>query len=1038
MPEASSPETFQAAESFQGARPGYVFKVDKHGLGYYLDPVQVNRSIWDDVVSKLPETWRETPHREEQLRVSEQQSCGLSMSHSDFGFVVDKVEDEPGQKLQKGEAIVAIEGRLLAGLSAPQMQASFQKRRVDGARLYVVDLAKAEELSRRDPNIIEMWDPVKQHNYYFHKKTGKSAWTLEELQPAPSTSTSASSEKRKAEAPSQAPIDIAHFMQHGIFPGSLDVAGRGSKGDVLELGQPEVAPCSTSCTALVGQLVSGCRPVVPSSHTGPRSRRSLVARRHLEGSLAAIPGPAAKKAVRTLTVRWTKVVLLLVVQYRLVPRVCTAVRRLWRHLSAKKLKLLSADEIYSLKEALEEGPVLQSDLELESAKILEGTKVLNSWKEIQGAEPPLTVRTRPPPDKSERRGWMSSRQWKHWKRIWDISLEVLRRAQGPLLMWGWSTLALQALQDPLLDMWSRREFAFYRAAFGKLQVIPSWTAVAWFSHRLVRLWGNRRSRGRAELSDVMGVQSSLQEARINAMATALKVLVWSIYICAVLYHAGVRIGRLLLIPGTTAVVIGWVGREIVANMISGVVLHLTQPFAQGDWVCLDGTSIDGWVQDVGSFYTKVVQWDKRPIYVPNYKLMSMNVQNNSRMTHRRIKYDLNLRLRDIPNIPQIVRDMQEMINEHEDIDNIQHRLVRWRGLGEYSATIWLSCYTKPSIEGIRLASYTAIQQSVLERCSQIVYKHDAAFASITDRNPQAGGTRAVPFGQIFSEPFSSARESQLESREEVLRQREKDIKQRERELSQEQEEQAKAAKDIQHAKEKQKQLLEQVIQKSMDVRTGQALPEDVDPMVYGVAAAQWDKAAEEEMLDYSSGDHDRDVVESQHKELADAEVQHDSMEAEGEHRTLADALEAAEVELRAVEEAAQQKDEQEEGAADHASADDERPDRREAHETEEAQQDLAEAEAMRIPVKEMGGYTQQFFDRYKNCRAFEPKPKEDKRLKGWRARPRTDRGLVGILFLKASKRRLIDFVCLRYLTLQCIAAEGPLNSDKMMRCRQEC
>lgn len=217
MQEATSPETFQAAESFQGARPGYVFKVDKHGLGYYLDPVQVNRSIWDDVVSKLPETWRDTPHREEQLRVSQQQSCGLSMSHSDFGFVVDKVEDEPGQKLHKGEAIVAIEGRLLAGLSAPQMQASFQKRRVDGARLYVVDLAKAEELSRRDPNIIEMWDPVKQHNYFFHKKTGKSAWTLEELQPAPSTSTStsASSEKRKADA-SQAPIDIAHFMQHGF------------------------------------------------------------------------------------------------------------------------------------------------------------------------------------------------------------------------------------------------------------------------------------------------------------------------------------------------------------------------------------------------------------------------------------------------------------------------------------------------------------------------------------------------------------------------------------------------------------------------------------------------------------------------------------------------------------------------------------------------------------------------------------------------------------------------------------------------------
>ncbi|CAE8586813.1 unnamed protein product, partial [Polarella glacialis] len=154
----------------------------------------------------------------------------------------------------------------------------------------------------------------------------------------------------------------------------------------------------------------------------------------------------------------------------------------------------------------------------------------------------------------------------------------------------------------------------------------------------------------------------------------------------------------------------WVGREIVANMISGVVLHLTQPFAQGDWVSLD-PHIDGWVQDIGTFYTKVVQWDKRPVYVPNFKLMSMNVQNNSRMTHRRILYDLKLRIRDIPKVPQIIREIQAMIYDHEDVDHVQHRLVRWRDIGEYSANVWVSCYTKPTIEGIRLGPYTATQQS---------------------------------------------------------------------------------------------------------------------------------------------------------------------------------------------------------------------------------------------------------------------------------------------------------------------------------------
>ncbi|CAJ1351073.1 unnamed protein product [Effrenium voratum] len=327
-----------------------------------------------------------------------------------------------------------------------------------------------------------------------------------------------------------------------------------------------------------------------------------------------------------------------------------------------------------LQDALGDGPELQSDLELEARRVVAGAKVINSWREIQMAQPPLVLRYWLP---RTRTGWRE--RLRQWFRTVDLLREILVRAEGPVQLWGWSTLCLSFVAALFADVWSRKDFAVIRAFLERLHVIPSWTAIAWFVHRLVRLWGQRVSRGRAELSDVMGMQSSLREARINASQTLMKVVVWLTYLFAVLWHGGVRISQLLLIPGTTAVVIGWVGREVVANMISGVVLHLTQPFAQGDWISLE--EIDGWVQDVGSFYTKVVQWDKRPIYVPNAKLMSMNVQNNSRMTHRRIKYDLKLRLRDIPKIPEIVRDIQEMINEHEDIDNVQ-----WGSLA--TSTVW--------------------------------------------------------------------------------------------------------------------------------------------------------------------------------------------------------------------------------------------------------------------------------------------------------------------------------------------------------------
>jgi len=206
--------SFQAASAFAGARPGMVFKLGGQGLGYYLD---ADQTLLSEVRPKLPERWREAQLREERLRVDPAAGAGLSLEHSEFGFAVEAVDPTPGQSVSPGEVIVAMEGRLLAGLSAPQMQASFQKRRVEGARLQVASLAEVQELARRDPAIVECWDAQHQCVYYFHKRTAKTAWTREELQAppdplAPQVSTAAGS----AATAQAAPFDIASFLSHGF------------------------------------------------------------------------------------------------------------------------------------------------------------------------------------------------------------------------------------------------------------------------------------------------------------------------------------------------------------------------------------------------------------------------------------------------------------------------------------------------------------------------------------------------------------------------------------------------------------------------------------------------------------------------------------------------------------------------------------------------------------------------------------------------------------------------------------------------------
>lgn len=226
---------FEPAQEFEGCRPGTVFKLGHLGLGYYLDVLQ---TLLPELRPKLPEKWRDVNLREERLRVAADVGAGISLEHSAYGFVVDEVDEEPGQNLQSGEVIVAMEGRLLVGLSEPQMQASFQKRRVDGTRLQIASLAEVRKLAERRPEIVECWDAQNNHAYYFNKKTGKSSWVEEDL--IEGSSGSAGAANATAAAPPAAPIDIASFLSHG-FSKSKEPPAKKKKVDKSKAKDPTQA-----------------------------------------------------------------------------------------------------------------------------------------------------------------------------------------------------------------------------------------------------------------------------------------------------------------------------------------------------------------------------------------------------------------------------------------------------------------------------------------------------------------------------------------------------------------------------------------------------------------------------------------------------------------------------------------------------------------------------------------------------------------------------------------------------------------------------
>jgi small-conductance mechanosensitive channel len=76
------------------------------------------------------------------------------------------------------------------------------------------------------------------------------------------------------------------------------------------------------------------------------------------------------------------------------------------------------------------------------------------------------------------------------------------------------------------------------------------------------------------------------------------------------------------------IIIGFAGRQVIANLVSGVLLAITQPIRIGDLVTI-GDDVHGRVVDVALTYTRVDAGDGSLIVVPNERVATDVVINHS-------------------------------------------------------------------------------------------------------------------------------------------------------------------------------------------------------------------------------------------------------------------------------------------------------------------------------------------------------------------------------------------------------------------------
>ncbi len=85
---------------------------------------------------------------------------------------------------------------------------------------------------------------------------------------------------------------------------------------------------------------------------------------------------------------------------------------------------------------------------------------------------------------------------------------------------------------------------------------------------------------------------------------------------------------LLASTAVLGIIIGFAGRQVIANLVSGVLLAITQPIRIGDLVSI-GDEVHGRVTDIALTYTSVDAGDGSLIVVPNEKVATDVVINHS-------------------------------------------------------------------------------------------------------------------------------------------------------------------------------------------------------------------------------------------------------------------------------------------------------------------------------------------------------------------------------------------------------------------------
>jgi MscS family membrane protein len=195
---------------------------------------------------------------------------------------------------------------------------------------------------------------------------------------------------------------------------------------------------------------------------------------------------------------------------------------------------------------------------------------------------------------------------------------------------------------------------------------------------------------------------------------ALKVLIAAVIVVMLVQNLGIQVTSLIASLGIGGLVLALAAKDTVANFFGSVVIFADQPFQVEDWIEVD--DVQGIVEEVGFRTTRVRQFDKSLVIVPNHLFTSKSIKNHSARPRRRIKFEVGLSYDTTPDqMRAFVQSVRDMLDEQDGIDP-ETKISHFTDFGESSLNVMVYTFTQSPA----WADFVRIKEEIMLKIMKLV------------------------------------------------------------------------------------------------------------------------------------------------------------------------------------------------------------------------------------------------------------------------------------------------------------------------------